>query len=84
MREDDTMFIKEDTTYNDIRQKSFMQWLDELEQHEDIAVRCGVKLARDYVTYLKQENERLQQQCELKNQYLKKLSEKVRKNRESI
>lgn len=78
------MFIKEDTTYNDIRQKSFMQWLDELEQHEDIAVRCGVKLARDYVTYLKQENERLQQQCELKNQYLKKLSEKVRKNRESI
>lgn len=77
------MFIKEDTTYNDIREKSLMQWLDELEQHEDVAVRCGVKLARDYVNHLKIENERLQQQCELKNQYLKKVSANRSNNSES-
>ena len=32
-----------------------MQWLDEMEQHEDIAVRGGVKLAREYVQSLQKE-----------------------------
>ena len=27
------MFFKEDTTFNDIRDKSLQQWLDEMEQH---------------------------------------------------
>ena len=39
-----SMFTKEDNTYNDIREKSLLQWLDEMEQHEDIAVRSGSKL----------------------------------------
>ena len=29
---------------------ALMQWLDEMEQHEDIAVRGGVKLAREYAS----------------------------------
>ena len=41
------MFGVEDNTYNDIREKSLLQWLEEMEQHEDVAVRCGVRLARD-------------------------------------
>ena len=49
------MFFKEDTTFNDIRDKSLQQWLDEMEQHEDVAVRGGVKLTREYVQYLKDE-----------------------------
>ena len=53
------MFIKEDNTYNDIREKSLLQWLEEMEQHEDIAVRGGVKLCREYMQYLKGENEKL-------------------------
>ena len=28
------MFFKEDTTFNDIRDKSLQQWLDEMEQHQ--------------------------------------------------
>lgn len=40
------MFINEDTTYNDIRERSLLQWLDEMEHHEDVAVRGGVKLCR--------------------------------------
>ena len=68
------MFIKEDNTYNDIREKSLLQWLAEMEQHEDIAVRGGVKLCREYMQYLKGENEKLKEENELKNYYLKKVA----------
>ena len=70
------MFFREDNTYNDIRDKSLMQWLDEMEQHEDVAVRSGVRLARDYIQYLKDENQKLKNENELKNSYLKKMARK--------
>ena len=38
------MFIQDDNTYNNLREKSFMQWLDDCSKHEDIAVRGGVSL----------------------------------------
>ena len=62
-----SMFIQDDNTYNNLREKSFMQWLDDCSKHEDIAVRGGVKLAYEYVEILKNE---------LKNEYLKKISGK--------
>ena len=68
------MFGIEDNTYNDIREKSLLQWLEEMEQHEDVAVRCGIPLSRDYMEYLKKENEKLKQECAVKDKYLKKLS----------
>lgn len=68
------MFIREDNTYNDIREKSLLQWLEEMECHEDIAVRGGVKLCREYMQHLKDKNERLQEEIELKNRYLKKMA----------
>ena len=52
------------------------QWLDEMEQHQDVAVRGGVKLTREYVQYLKDEIGRLRHENEVKNAYLKKLREK--------
>ena len=58
------------------RDKSLQQWLDEMEQHEDVAVRGGVKLTREYVQYLKDEIGRLRHENEVKNAYLKKLREK--------
>lgn len=70
------MFFREDNTYNDIRDKSLMQWLDEMEKHEDVAVRSGVRLARDYIQYLKDENQKLKNENELKNSYLKKMAGK--------
>lgn len=70
------MFIGEDNTFNDIREKSLQQWLDEMEQHEDVAVRGGVKLCREYVQHLINKNERLKQENELKNSYLKKMSKR--------
>ena len=56
--------------------KSLQQWLDEMEQHQDVAVRGGVKLTREYVQYLKDEIGRLRHENEVKNAYLKKLREK--------
>ena len=70
------MFIKEDNTYNDIREKSLMQWLEEMEKHQDVAVRGGVKLCREYMQYLKDKNDRLKAENELKNRYLKKISDR--------
>ena len=63
------MFNREDNTYNEIREKSLFQWLDEMEKHEDIAVRGGVKLTREYIQHLKDENKRLEEQNKLKNEY---------------
>lgn len=70
------MFIKEDNTYNDIREKSLIQWLEEMERHEDVAVRGGVKLCKEYMQYLKDKNERLKEENELKNSYLKKIAKR--------
>ena len=70
------MFFKEDKTYNDICIKSMLQWLSEMEQHEDVAVRCGVKLCRDYIAQLEKKIDRLEEENELKNSYLKKISRK--------
>lgn len=71
------MFLKEDKTYSEICKKSMLQWLGEMEQHEDVAVRCGVKLCRDYVAQLEKNIERLEDENELKNSYLKKMSGKL-------
>lgn len=72
------MFIKEDNTYNDIREKSLLQWLEEMEQHEDVAVRSGVRLCREYMQYLKKQNKKLEEEKDLKDFYLKKMLKKDR------
>lgn len=70
------MFFREDNTYNDIREKSLMQWLDDMEKHPDIAVHGGVKLCREYMEHLKKENDKLKEANALKNEYLKKVAGK--------
>ena len=67
------MYFAKKSEYNDIREKSFLQWLDEMEKHDDVAVRCGVKLAREFMQFLKGEHEKLREENELKNSYLKKM-----------
>ena len=68
------MFGREDNTYNEIREKSLMQWLDEMERHEDVAVRGGVRLCREYMEYLKTQNDRLKEENEVKKEYVRKLA----------
>lgn len=69
------MLGQEDTTYNDIRFKSLQQWLSDMEQHEDVAVRGGVRLTRDYIEHLQREIQRLEEENALKVKYLKKMKE---------
>lgn len=70
------MFFEKDTTYNDIREKSLMQWLDEMEASDDLVAHGGVTLAREYIQHLKDEIRRLEHENELKNTYLKKFSKR--------
>ena len=70
------MIGQEDNTYNDIRERSLMQWLDDIENHDDIVVRGGVKLAREYIKHLKDEIKMLEKENSLKTEYLKKMKSK--------
>lgn len=74
------MFNQVDNTYNDLRENSLNSWLTELEQHEDIAVRGGVKLCREYIEHLKTENEVLRSKDKLKAEYLRKIIIKENRN----
>ena len=46
------MYFEKVSEFNDIRDKSLAAWLDEIENHEDVAVRGGVKLTREYIDQL--------------------------------
>ena len=70
------MLKNTDNTFNEIRSRSLMKWLEDMENHEDVEVRGGVRLCREYLMHLMNENDRLKQENELKNSYLKKMAEK--------
>lgn len=67
------MFGKEDNTYNELRDKSIAQWLEDMTSHGDVAVRGGVKVTKDYIDYLKRMIVSLENKSNLKDKYLKKL-----------
>lgn len=70
------MFQIEDNTYRDLRERSLLQWLEEMECHEDPTVRGGVRLCREYIQSLKDQNHNLQQANDLKSEYLRKYSKR--------
>jgi polyhydroxyalkanoate synthesis regulator phasin len=53
-----------------------MQWLEEMKQHEDLAVRGGVKVTTDYILRLKKQIEVLEEKNQLKDEYMRKLKDK--------
>lgn len=67
------MIGKEDNTFNETREKSVLQWLDELKGHEDLVVRDGVRVTTDYIYALKKRIKQLEETNELKDSFLKKL-----------
>ena len=73
------MFQIEDNTFRDLRERSLLQWLEEMEAHGDMTVRGGVKLCRDYIQSLKDENRTLKEQNQLTQSYLRKLAAKNNK-----
>ena len=59
------MIGKEDNTFNETREKSVLQWLDELKGHEDLVVRDGVRVTTDYIYALKKRIKQLEESIEL-------------------
>ena len=66
---------QEDNTYNDLRENSIRQWLEDMSRHEDVAVR--VKVTAEYLEDLKKQIRQLEEKCALKDAYLKKMKEKA-------
>ena len=73
------MFRIEDNTFRDLRERSLMQWLEEMEAHDDMTVRGGVRLCREYIQSLMDENSRLKEQNNLTQSYLRKMASKNKK-----
>lgn len=70
------MFFKEDHTFKEIRERSVMQWLEEIESHDDLLVRGGVKATKEYIESLRKEIKILEEKNQLKDKYLKKMKSK--------
>lgn len=72
------MFGREDNTYDELRENSIEQWFKDIDRHDDILVRGGVKVTRDYIADLKKKITMLENKNLTKDRYLKKLrSEKI-------
>ncbi|MDO5521436.1 MAG: hypothetical protein Q4G58_13170 [bacterium] len=71
------MFGKEDTTYNDMRYDSMMQWLLEVREGEDVVNRGGAKLTIEYIEHLNKKIKELEDKNALKDEFLKKMKNKL-------
>lgn len=71
-----TMFIKEDNTYNEMRESSTMQWLNELSESDNVVNRGGAKVTLEYIEYLNRRIKELEGKNALKDEFLKKLKHK--------
>ena len=69
------MWQKEDNTYNETRERAVLQWLEEIETHEDLVVRDGVRVTRDYILYLKKKIEEMESLNRQKDAFLKRLKQ---------
>lgn len=69
--------IKEDNTYNDIREKSLMSWLTEVQETGSYNDACGAKLAVEYIHYLQKKIGILEEKNQMKDQHLKKIKQKL-------
>ncbi|MDO4976918.1 MAG: hypothetical protein Q4E53_06625 [Eubacteriales bacterium] len=72
------MFFKEDRTFREIQRRSVEDWLSQMEMHDDLLARGGVKVTREYIQFLQDQIHFLQEQGQLKDQFLRKLKEDKR------
>lgn len=67
------MFFREDHTFREIQERSVMDWLNQIENHDDLLVRGGVKATREYIDSLRKQIQVLEEKGRMKDQFLKKL-----------
>lgn len=70
------MFIKEDNTYNEMREKSMHQWLSQLMDENDTVNRSGARLTMEYIEHLNNKIAELESKCALRDKFLKQLKER--------
>lgn len=71
------MFGRPDNTYNDMIENSTMQWLNEVEQGEDIVNKHGAKLTKEYIEQLHRKIKELEDKNALKDEFLRRLKSKA-------
>lgn len=70
------MFVRKDNTYNEMRESSMMQWLNELQEGDDIVNKGGAKLTLEYIDYLNRTIKELESKNALKDEFLRKIKNK--------
>lgn len=71
------MNSKEDNTYHIMREKSAIQWLEGIEASEYRVNKSGAKLTIEHIEYLNRKIKELEAKNKMKDEYLKKLKERV-------
>ena len=72
------MFIKEDTIYSDMIERSSMQWLNDTMASGDLVNQQGAKLTVQYVEQLQRKIKELEDKNALKDTFLKQLKNKIK------
>lgn len=72
------MYFREDNTYHEMRENSAIQWLKEVREGEDLVNKYGAKLTMEYIAHLQDKIKELEDKNALKEQFLKRMKEKVR------
>lgn len=70
------MFDNDKNAYDHLLDRSVGKWLEDMREHEDMAVRGGIRATEDYIKYLKNKIEMLESKNRTKDDYLKKMSKR--------
>ncbi|NME82142.1 hypothetical protein [Clostridium sp. SM-530-WT-3G] len=71
------MKIKEDNSYNEMKGRSVLKWLNDLAESDHKVNSSSSKVTLEYIEYLNRKIKELEAKNSLKDEYLKKLKEKI-------
>lgn len=69
------MVIKEDNSYNEMKGRTILKWLNEQLENGDKVNSSGAKVTLEYIDYLNRKIKALEDKNALKDEYLKKLKQ---------
>lgn len=69
------MVIKEDNSYNEMKGRSILKWLNEQIENGDKVNSSGAKATLEYIDYLNRKIKALEDKNALKDEYLKKVKQ---------
>lgn len=71
------MKIREDNTYNEMKGRTILKWLNDLSENDNKVNSSGAKVTLEYIEYLNRKIKELEAKNNLKDDYLKKLKERM-------